>query len=248
MHRALFAVIALILAACAPGAAQLGDAGEGQADLAARHPDDPPLPVLRPAHLRVQAPLRTRAQGKETTETQIAAKPGMVCGDPRLQGQAIAPIGGAMPGCGIEAPVRLISISGVALSTSARLDCETARTTADWLADASDAAEETLGAKLSKITVAASYACRRRNSRAAGPLSSHAHGRAIDISAFDLTDGRRVTVKRDWRGDAEGAFLKQVWSAACGPFVTVLGPEADAHHRDHFHLDRAATHRQPYCR
>lgn len=244
MPRVSLAAIALILAACAQHAAELGDPSEGGADQAARAPGDPPLPSLRPAHLLVQAPVRTA----DKNGAHSGAQSGMVCGDPRLQGQTIAPIGGAMKGCGIDAPVRLTSISGVVLSTAARLDCETARTTADWLAGASDAADQKLGAELGKVTVAASYACRRRNSRAGGPLSSHARGRAIDISAFELADGRRVTVKRDWGDDAEGAFLKQIWRAACGPFVTVLGPEADVHHRDHFHLDRAATHRQPYCR
>lgn len=45
------------------------------------------------------------------------------------------------------------------------------------------------------------------------------------------------------------AFLRAVHKAACGPFTTVLGPDADAAHLDHFHLDLA--HRRSgasYCR
>lgn len=45
---------------------------------------------------------------------------------------------------------------------------------------------------------------------------------------------------------ARAAFLRQIWTEACGPFSTVLGPEADAAHRDHFHFD-AAERRAPYC-
>jgi len=36
--------------------------------------------------------------------------------------------------------------------------------------------------------------------------------------------------------------------AACGPFGTVLGPNADRFHQDHFHFDTARHRSGPYCR
>lgn len=42
-------------------------------------------------------------------------------------------------------------------------------------------------------------------------------------------------------------FLKRVHKEACGFFGTVLGPEANEAHRDHFHFDMAARRRSNYC-
>ncbi len=41
-------------------------------------------------------------------------------------------------------------------------------------------------------------------------------------------------------------FLRVVHDGACGIFGTVLGPESNAAHRDHFHFD-GAERRKPYC-
>lgn len=42
-------------------------------------------------------------------------------------------------------------------------------------------------------------------------------------------------------------FLKKVHEKACGLFGTVLGPEANEAHRDHFHFDLAPRRRRAYC-
>ncbi|MEW5962670.1 MAG: extensin family protein [Pseudomonadota bacterium] len=48
---------------------------------------------------------------------------------------------------------------------------------------------------------------------------------------------------------ARDAFLRAVHRGACGPFTTVLGPDADAAHLDHFHLDLARRRNgASYCR
>ena len=71
-------------------------------------------------------------------------------------------------------------------------------------------------------------------------LSEHGHANAVDISAFVLADGRTVHVKSGWWGAfAERNFLRAVHGGACSIFTTVLGPNYDANHRDHFHLDLA---------
>jgi hypothetical protein len=46
---------------------------------------------------------------------------------------------------------------------------------------------------------------------------------------------------------AEGAFLRRLHRGACGTFGTVLGPEANEAHRDHFHLDLAERRRNAFC-
>ena len=40
-------------------------------------------------------------------------------------------------------------------------------------------------------------------------------------------------------GIRERAFLHAVHDGACAQFTTVLSPDYDANHRDHFHLDLA---------
>lgn len=47
---------------------------------------------------------------------------------------------------------------------------------------------------------------------------------------------------------SEMRFLKQVHADACKYFGTVLGPEANEAHRDHFHFDLAPRKRSNYCR
>jgi hypothetical protein len=45
----------------------------------------------------------------------------------------------------------------------------------------------------------------------------------------------------------ETAFLRRLHKGACGLFGTVLGPDANAAHRDHFHFDLAARKRSAFC-
>lgn len=102
------------------------------------------------------------------------------------------------------------------------------------------AARRYLGTPLAEIKVAASYACRPINHQSGGKLSEHGHANALDVSGFVLADGRTVTVKAGWNGDpSESAFLMAVHKGACEGFTTVLGPNADRFHHDHFHLDLA---------
>ncbi len=42
-------------------------------------------------------------------------------------------------------------------------------------------------------------------------------------------------------------FLHQVHKGACGVFSTILGPEANAFHRDHFHLDLKVRKSRAFC-
>jgi hypothetical protein len=53
--------------------------------------------------------------------------------------------------------------------------------------------------------------------------------------------------EKDAKATTEGAFLRRLHKGACGVFGTVLGPEANDAHRDHFHLDLAHRRRSAYC-
>lgn len=53
-----------------------------------------------------------------------------------------------------------------------------------------------------------------------------------------VRDGRQVSVLYHWGEDsARGRFLSAVRDAGCGLFNTVLGPDYNVHHQDHFHFD-----------
>jgi hypothetical protein len=46
---------------------------------------------------------------------------------------------------------------------------------------------------------------------------------------------------------AEARFLRRLHAGACGTFGTVLGPDANEAHRNHFHFDLAPRKRSAYC-
>jgi hypothetical protein len=57
-----------------------------------------------------------------------------------------------------------------------------------------------------------------------------------------------LTVLDDWNSGREGRILREAHSSACGTFGTVLGPNSDRFHRDHFHFDVASYRSGAYCR
>lgn len=102
------------------------------------------------------------------------------------------------------------------------------------------AAQRILGASVTRIEHLGSHNCRRLYGRSQGGWSQHATADAIDIRGFILSDGRRVSVLRDWpRPGREAAFLTLVRDGACDLFATVLSPDYNTQHRDHLHLDQA---------
>lgn len=186
--------------------------------------------------------------GREEVEPPVAELgPQNVCGDPALIGEAIGAVEGA-GACGIENAVRLTAVSGVALSTPATVDCPTAQALKTWVETGVRPAVGGTGGGVQSLRVVAHYVCRTRNHRPGARLSEHSFGRAIDIGGIGLADGSEITVLTDWNGSPHAARLRQMWQAACGPFGTVLGPESDAHHQDHFHFDTASYRSGSYCR
>jgi hypothetical protein len=111
------------------------------------------------------------------------------------------------------------------------------------------AAEELLGARVARREHFGASTCRRLYCRATGPWSEHATGNALDVAAFVLADGRRISVLGDWRGEgSDAAFLRRARDEACRVFGTVLSPDYNAAHADHLHLDQAARSFGGVCR
>jgi hypothetical protein len=132
---------------------------------------------------------------------------------------------------------------GIALRPeAAALSCPAAAALALWEWHVvQPAAQRHLGQRVVAVEHIGTYSCRRVNGRAEGDWSEHATANAIDVAAFRLADGRRVSVLTGWPGGgAEAAFLREVRDGACRLFATVLSPDYNAAHRDHLHLDQAA--------
>ncbi|MDQ7248094.1 extensin-like domain-containing protein [Dongia sedimenti] len=147
--------------------------------------------------------------------------------------------------CGIALPVRLRSVAidgnDIAFGAEPVLDCRMAVRLADWIGNVVEPlARHHLGSGLAAIETGPGYVCRKRNNAATGKLSEHAKGNAVDIAAFAVRDGRRIAVRPEDRPPLPvTTFLAAVRSTACGYFLTVLGPGADASHAEHLHLDLA---------
>lgn len=110
-----------------------------------------------------------------------------------------------------------------------------------WQRDLQTIAELELHTRITRIDQVGTYACRNVDGAPIGPRSEHATANAIDISGFETADGRTITVAKDWRKPTvEGAFLRAAHDSACGVFGEVLGPDYNALHATHFHLDLAA--------
>ncbi|MGQ4273164.1 extensin-like domain-containing protein [Terrihabitans sp. B22-R8] len=157
--------------------------------------------------------------------------------------------------CGMEQPFRIHALAdgSVEVQPAARLACPVTASLNYWMQQVvQPSAQANFGQPIVAVKNAASYGCRTRNHKRGAKLSEHGFGNALDIAAFILADGRRIDIKRHWRGAPdERAFLRQVTGGACGPFKTVLGPGSDGHHEDHLHLDLARhgkSGRNTYCR
>lgn len=172
---------------------------------------------------------------------------GSVCGDRNIRGEPVGRVPGRINGCGVKDAVRVNEVSGVRLSTAAVMDCDTARALKTWVEKGLRPAFRSRGPVV-EMKVASHYSCRTRNNQPGGRISEHGKGKAIDLSAFTMMDGEVVTVLKGWGQGTTRRPLHKALSRACGIFGTVLGPEADRFHRDHFHFDTARHRGGPYCR
>ena len=150
-------------------------------------------------------------------------------------------------GCTTINSLRLTDI-GTATTNLGPMTCPLARNFVAWVNHAvKPAARQVYGEEIVRVETMGTYACRTVNGN--GPtnrLSQHAHANAVDVSAFVMSDGTRVVVRGGWNGDARSQrFLRLVHSSACRRFGTVLSPDYNAAHHDHFHFDMSGN---GFCR
>lgn len=145
-------------------------------------------------------------------------------------------------GCSNLNTVRLADLYGddspLAVTNVGPITCPLANTFAGWARFGADrAARQILGSPLVRIETMGTYNC--RNVAGSNRRSAHSTADAIDISAFVLADGRRITLIHHWNNGtaAERRFLRTIHESACKRFGTVLGPDYNSAHRDHFHLE-----------
>jgi hypothetical protein len=150
-------------------------------------------------------------------------------------------------GCSAIGTVQLTDI-GMPTTNLGAMTCPLADAFTRWTRDAAQkAAAAWLSSPVVKIESFGTYSCRPVNNVEGNKLSQHGLSNAVDVSGFVLADGRRITVLGDWNGPDEYArnFLRAVHDAGCRRFSVVLGPDANAYHRNHLHFDMGPG---PYCK
>ncbi|URW74997.1 extensin family protein [Sphingomonas donggukensis] len=204
--------IALSLAACG--------SGPTRTDLPTRPRNSPPIVLTQPPSRATQACYADLLQ----QSVRYSALPDRDYGG----------------GCLLTGTLQLIDY-GVPTTNLRAMACPLARTFVAWVRyGVVPSGREILGSPVVRVESMGTYACRNTvGTRTINRLSEHAVGNAVDVSAFVLEDGRRITIERDWRNPdpAVQDFLQTVRRSACKRFGTVLSPDYNAAHYNHLHLD-----------
>lgn len=137
--------------------------------------------------------------------------------------------------------------AGIATTNLGPITCPLAQNFVAWVRHAvRPAARQVYGHDAVRVETMGTYSCRNIYGGRSGRLSQHAFANAIDVSGFVLADGRRITVLGGWNGDArDREFLRLIRASACRRFPTVLSPDYNAAHANHFHFDMSG---QGFCR
>jgi hypothetical protein len=135
--------------------------------------------------------------------------------------------------------VRTRPAGPVSVTPAATLACPLVSVLDQWIDTAvQPAALRWFGQPVVEIKQISAYSCRERVGDGSDIISEHAFGNALDIAAFVLSGGRKITVKDSWRGlPEEQGFLRDVQRLACAQFTTVLAPGSNVAHYNHIHVD-----------
>jgi hypothetical protein len=210
-----------------------------------------PLPRHRPEE-KVETPAAPDSPGEQIaapetpTEPRIyqVACPAVLQG--KVEAKALPPLVGEDGGgrqCGAQSPLALTGVLAngrmVPVSGGVTTDCGVASAMPEWVSAVDSYLKARENTQIAEVMVGTSYMCRNVNNGSEGNLSFHAFADAMDVTGFKLEDGRTVTVAGGWADalSSEGRLLRYAHDAACSQFTTVLGPEANALHHDHFHVD-----------
>jgi hypothetical protein len=208
--------------------------------------DEPPLPPPRPPELGASAktpeapPVQAPAPAAPTGDAASTCLAKLIAGGASAEAEPAPET--SVEGCGIDAPVRLssITVAGadvVGLPDRPLVACEFALALADYVRlIVAPVGQTMLRAKVAGIETGPGYSCRTQDRIAGAKISAHGHGLAVDFIAISLADKRRVLIERQAGAD-EASFVRAIRTAACGWFSTVLGPGADSFHTNNMHLD-----------
>jgi hypothetical protein len=152
-------------------------------------------------------------------------------GEPAVAAPAVVPLG--------RPAAQALSVTPASLTPTATLACPVVSVLNRFVSDrVQPAAARWFGQPVVEIKQISAYSCRGMNGNPHANISEHAFGNALDIAAFILADGRKITVKDGWHGaPEEQGFLHDVQGAACEMFTTILAPGSNAYHYDHMHVD-----------
>lgn len=224
MVRSLFALL-LIAAGLLAWAVQ-----SGRVDVPPHWNPWAPLRVAEPDHFLRGYRLQRTAADPALCSAALAAS--------NLKHTAV-PDNATGDGCGWAAAVR---VDDARFAPAFTLTCGAALSLAMWERHAlQPAAEAHFGHPVARVEHFGSYACRNvRGASGEGERrSQHATANAFDVAGVRLDNGRRISLVNHWGvGGAEGVFLREARDGACRFFKGTLGPDYNAAHRDHFHLDQ----------
>lgn len=157
-------------------------------------------------------------------------------------------------GCGIPHGVIVMKgPTGIVYDPPIMVDCTMARALSSIEKIVQEEAETNLHSKIARIANLGAFACRPRNYRKGASLSAHAFGSAVDIAAFHPVKGTPAIVLRDYPDnprphaaaqDDRRRFLRAVFQRFRreGDLTYAVGPDFNAIHHNHFHLDRGGWH------
>lgn len=192
-----------------------------------------------------EAPVAEEPEAKPEQEPEAEARvyqtacPAVLKG--LVEAEALPPLAEGI--CGEQSPISVTGVLSrgrmVPTSTPIITNCEMASALPAWVEAVDSYALATADTGIDSVNIGTSYMCRNRNNASSGFTSEHGFANAIDVVGFTLANGETIAVEADWLPAAapEGRLLRFAHDAACTGFTTVLGPEANADHEDHLHLD-----------
>jgi hypothetical protein len=181
---------------------------------------------------------------------QALAECSRVLGAARFDFKELAPIRKGT--CGTPAPIQLRYINDeprVEIRPAATLSCPLAGALDRWMTEVvQPRAKQLLDATVIRVLNLAAYDCRPRYNNPSERMSYHAYAEALDIAEFVTAKGEHINVLQHWSaGDERARFLRDIHEGGCKIFGTVLGPEANEAHRNHFHVDMAKRRHTAFC-
>lgn len=146
-------------------------------------------------------------------------------------------------GCPLADPIRLQAVETpagtVTFPEGPVFTCRFAQKFAQWVSDTgAPVVLAQTSKRLEKMATGPGYQCRRRNGDSSAKMSEHAAGDAVDITSMTIAGGTTIQMAEAINPASPSyPVLRALRTTACGYFTTVLGPGANAAHKEHYHFD-----------